>query len=133
MAILTPYIYSSNAREHAGFYAAAFNGEIVSLRTFADMPNAEESMKDRVMHLELHALGLKFFMADAGTDTVDRGAGMDLTLEFQTEEEARRIFDALAAGGDVHIPFQRMFWGTMFGRVADRFGVRWQITTEASY
>ncbi|MFC5450538.1 VOC family protein [Paenibacillus aestuarii] len=131
MAILTPYIYSSNAREQADFYAAAFNGEIVSLRTFADMPNADESMKDRVMHLEMHALGLKFFMADAGTDTIDRGSGMDLTLEFPTEDEARRIFDALSAGGDIKIPFQRMFWGTMFGRVADRFGVRWQITTEA--
>nr|WP_309568669.1 hypothetical protein [Paenibacillus sp. sptzw28] len=28
------------------------------------------------------------------------------------------------------MPFERMFWGTMFGRLEDPFGVRWQIATE---
>lgn len=60
MATLTPYLYSSNARKQADFYIEAFGGEIVSLRTFADMPGADETMKERVMHLELHALGLRF-------------------------------------------------------------------------
>ncbi|MBP1963936.1 VOC family protein [Paenibacillus aceris] len=131
MATLTPYLYSSNARKQADFYVEAFGGEIVSLRTFAEMPGADESMKDRVMHLELHALGLRFFMADAGAETVDRGHGMDLTLEFRTEDEARRIFEALSRGGSVKMPFERMFWGTMFGRLEDPFGVIWQISTEA--
>lgn len=131
MATLTPYLYSSNARKQADFYVEAFGGEIVSLRTFADMPGGDESMKDRVMHLELHALGLRFFMADAGTVTVDRGHGMDLTLEFRTEDEARRIFETLSRGGTVKMPFERMFWGTMFGRLEDPFGVIWQISTEA--
>lgn len=45
MATLTPYFYSKNAREQSGFYVKAFGGEIVSLRTFADMPGADESMK----------------------------------------------------------------------------------------
>jgi PhnB protein len=131
MATLTPYFYSKNAREQSGFYAKALGGEIVSLRTFADMPGADESMKDRVLHLELHALGLRFFMADAGTELVERGNGMDLTLDFKGEEEARRIFEALSEGGTVIMPFERMFWGTMFGRLEDPFGVTWQISTEA--
>lgn len=131
MATLTPYLYSSNARKQADFYIEAFGGEIVSLRTFADMPGADETMKERVMHLELHALGLRFFMADAGTEKVDRGHSMDLTLEFQSEEEAQRIFEALSRGGTVKMPFERMFWGTVFGRLEDPFGVVWQISTEA--
>jgi PhnB protein len=131
MATLAPYIYSSDARKHSEFYVKALGGEIISLRTFADMPDADESIKNRVMHLELHAVGLRFYMADSGTDSVDRGKGMDLTLAFKTEEEARKIFEELSAGGVVKMPFERMFWGTMFGRVEDPFGVRWQITTEA--
>ncbi|MCY9657849.1 VOC family protein [Paenibacillus chondroitinus] len=130
MATLTPYFYSRNAREQSDFYVKAFGGEIVSLRTFADMPGADESMKDRVLHLELQALGLRFFMADAGTESVDRGKGLDLTLEFKGEEEARRIFEALSRGGKVIMPFERMFWGAMFGRLEDPFGVIWQISTE---
>lgn len=131
MAKLTPYLYSSSARKQADFYVKALGGEIVSLQTFADMPGADESAKDRVMHLELHALGLRFFMADSGTDTVNRGLALDLSLEFPSEEEARRIFEALSAGGKVIMPFDRMFWGTMFGRLEDPFGVVWQIATEA--
>ncbi|MDD9270697.1 VOC family protein [Paenibacillus sp. GCM10023248] len=130
MAKLTPYIYSSSARAQADFYVKALGGEIVSLRTFADMPGADEADRNRVMHLELHALGLRFFMADSGTDAVNRGQGMDLSLEFASEAEGRRIFAALSEGGRVIMPFERMFWGTMFGRLEDPFGIVWQITTE---
>lgn len=131
MATLTPYIYSSDARKQADFYVKALGGEMISLRTFADMPDADESIKNRVMHLELQALGLRFFMADSGKDTVDRGRGLDLTLAFKSEEEAHRIFDRLSEGGMVKMPFERMFWGTMFGRLEDPFGVIWQIATES--
>ncbi|NQX67860.1 VOC family protein [Paenibacillus alba] len=131
MATLTPYIYSSDARKQADFYVKALGGEIVSLRTFADMPGVEESEKNRVMHVELQLLGLRFFMADSGTNTVERGHGLDLTLEVKSEEEGRRIFEALSDGGVVKMPFARMFWGTMFGRLVDPFGVCWQVSTEA--
>ncbi|SDO03073.1 PhnB protein [Paenibacillus sp. yr247] len=55
MATLTPYFYSSDARKQADFYVKALGGEIVSLRTFADMPDADESLKNRVMHFMLLA------------------------------------------------------------------------------
>ncbi|TBL71457.1 VOC family protein [Paenibacillus thalictri] len=128
MATLIPYIYSYDARRQAEFYAQALKGEIVSIRTFADMPNAKDHMKDKVMHLVLQAAGLTFFMSDSGP--VQRGDGMDLTLVFDTEEEARQAFEGLAAGGQVLMPFEKMFWGTMFGRLTDPFGVRWQVSTK---
>ena len=56
---------------------------------------------------------------------------MDLALTFKDEEEASAIFDGLAADGDVIMPFERMFWGTMLGRVRDRYGVMWQVATES--
>lgn len=128
MAQLRPYIFSEDARSQAAFYADALGGEIVDVKTFGDAPHAEESMKNRVMHLVLQAAGQRFYMADSGP--VDRGNGMDLTLEFATDEEAGQAFKKLSAGGKVIMPFERMFWGTMFGRLEDPFGVRWQIATE---
>ncbi|SFJ23878.1 PhnB protein [Paenibacillus sp. UNC496MF] len=127
MAKITPYLYSANAREQAGFYARALDGEIVSLQTFADMPGNRPEDRDRVMHLVLQAAGVTFFLADAGP--VERGNGLDLTLEFETEDAARQAFDRLAEGGRVLMPFERMFWGSLFGRLTDPFGVRWQIAT----
>lgn len=130
MAKLRPYIYSDNAREQANFYAEALGGEILSIQTYGEMPGASRDGKDGVMHLVLQAADQLFYMADTGP--VERGNGLDLTLEFETDEEAESVFNKLAQGGKIMMPFERMFWGTMFGRVMDRFGVRWQIATQAS-
>ncbi|OFW77520.1 MAG: hypothetical protein A2201_03465 [Alicyclobacillus sp. RIFOXYA1_FULL_53_8] len=130
MAKLTPYIFSQDARKQAEFYTQALNGEILDIKTFADAPGSREADKDRVMHLVLKFAEQTIYMADNGTSTVQRGNGMDLTLEVATEEEGRMIFDKLSEGGSVIMPFERMFWGTMFGRLEDPFGVRWQIYTE---
>jgi PhnB protein len=46
------------------------------------------------------------------------------------EEEGRQVFERLADDGNVRMPFERMFWGEMFGMVEDPFGVRWQVVTE---
>ena len=79
------------------------------------------------MHLVLQVGGLHIFLADS--TSIVSGNQLDLTLEYGTEEEARAIFAGLAEGGSVIMAFERMFWGTMFGRVQDPYGVRWQIVT----
>lgn len=128
MALLRPYIYCDNAREQAAFYVDALGGEIVSVKTFGDMPGAEERQKDRVMHLIMQAAGVQFYLADSSP--IQRGNGLDLTLEFASDHEAAQAFKKLAAGGKVVMKFERMFWGSMFGRLEDKFGVSWQIATE---
>ncbi|KIL41200.1 glyoxalase [Gordoniibacillus kamchatkensis] len=130
MARLIPYIYGENVREQGEFYAKALNGEIANVLTFGQGPGADPSIADRVMHLVLKAGDLTLFMADSVKGAPVRGSGLDLTLEYKTEAEARRVFEALSDGGSVLMPFERMFWGTMFGRLSDRFGVRWQVVTE---
>ncbi|MFC5653212.1 VOC family protein [Paenibacillus solisilvae] len=130
MAKIRPYIYSGNAREQAAFYVDALGGEIVSVQTFGDMPGAEEGIKDRVMHLIMQAAGIQFYLADS--NSIQRGSGLDLTLEFASDHEAAQAFEKLAAGGKVIMKFERMFWGSLFGRLEDKFGVTWQIATEVS-
>ncbi len=131
MAKLSPYIFSQDARKQAEFYVKSLNGQILDIKTFAEAPGSKEEDKDRVMHLTLKAGEQIIYMADNGSEPVQRGNGMDLTLEFTTEEEGRVVFESLSQGGKVFMPFQRMFWGTMFGRLEDSFGVRWQISTES--
>jgi PhnB protein len=51
-------------------------------------------------------------------------------LEFYRKAlgaEARRWFDALAAGGEVRQPLIKTFFSSSFGMVADRFGVPWMV------
>jgi PhnB protein len=130
VAKLSPYIFSPDARKQAEFYAQALQGEILDIRTFADAPGAKGEDKNRVMHLVLQVGDVTIFMADHGADTIQRGNGMDLTLEYDSEAEGRVVFDNLAQGGKVIMPFERMFWGTMFGQIDDAYGVRWQISAQ---
>src|SRR6185295_6353686 len=47
------------------------------------------------------------------------------------EAEAKRLFDALADGGQVHLPLSKTVFSPGFGMLADRFGVNWMINTTA--
>jgi PhnB protein len=53
--------------------------------------------------------------------------GFALSLNFATPPEARRMFDALAAGGKVTMPMAKTFWAETFGMVTDRFGTPWMV------
>ncbi len=43
---------------------------------------------------------------------------------------AERIFNALAQGGQVQMPFTATFWAKGFGMALDRFGTPWMVNAE---
>jgi hypothetical protein len=44
----------------------------------------------------------------------------------------RRIFDTLAEGGRVNMPFEKTFWASAFGMLVDRFGTPWMVSGPAA-
>jgi PhnB protein len=58
--------------------------------------------------------------------------GFSLSLTYPTAAEAKRIFDALAEGGNVTMPLQKTFWAEAFGMLVDRFGTSWMINVNAA-
>ena len=50
-----------------------------------------------------------------------------INITPDNEEEARRLFNALADGGTVSMPLEKMFWGALFGICVDKFGVQWMV------
>ncbi len=131
MAKLTPYFYSENAREQAAFYVSALGGEIQQQMTYGDAPGTDESMKDKIIHMVFTAAGVTFYIADTMNHSRGMTSGLDLCLEFATDEEAQAAFAKLSSGGTVMMPLERQFWGSLFGRIQDKFGIKWQITTVA--
>ncbi|TNJ59521.1 VOC family protein [Paenibacillus hemerocallicola] len=130
MPKLTPYIMSEDAKAQAAFYTQALGGEITSVMTHGQLPDASEALKDKVMHMSLVAGGIPIFMSDSVFGPVHRGNNIHLSLEFATDEEAHEAFGKLAEGGKVVHPLQTAFWGSLFGQIEDKFGVLWMVTTE---
>ncbi|QGQ99055.1 VOC family protein [Paenibacillus psychroresistens] len=131
MAKHTTYIFSHEAKAQAEYYIQALGGEILSIMTYGDLPNAPEENKDKVIHLCVRVAGVAFFMSDNLNEAIDYGSSINLNLEFETEYEAHSAFDNLAAGGQIKAPLKLEFWGSLFGIAVDKYGVSWMITTVA--
>jgi len=129
MAKHMTYIFSEDARAQAEFYVQALGGEIVSVQTHGELPHATEEYKDKVLHLSLVAAGVNILMSDAVFEPVQQGTAINLVLEFEQEPEAYAAFEKLSEGGTVRDPIKPAFWGSLFGQLEDKFGIRWMITT----
>ncbi|MFD7521848.1 VOC family protein [Paenibacillus chitinolyticus] len=133
MAKHTTYIFSEDARAQAEFYVQALGGEITSVTTYGEVPDAnEEELKDKVINLSLVAAGVTFLMSDSMFESLNPGNVVSLCLEFPTEEEAHAAFDKLSQGGTVKQPLEPAFWGALFGQFEDKYGISWMITSDTS-
>lgn len=131
--LLQPYLFFSGRCEEAlEFYRQALDAEIEMLVRFKDSPEPtppdvlQSGFEDKVMHATLRIGDLRLLASD-GCDDATRFSGFRLSLAFVTEAEARQVFDALAAGGQVEMPLDKTFWSSCFGMLTDRFGVGWMI------
>lgn len=134
MQKINPYLsFDGNCKEAFEQYKSIFGGEFESISTFGDVPAGEgmefpEAEKGRIMHVSL-PLGDNRLM---GSDTmpgmaVIQGTCISVSYHPSTEEEARRVFDALAEGGTVTMPLEKAFWNALFGMCTDRFGINWMV------
>ena len=80
----------------------------------------------KIMHASFRVRGVPL-MASDGCNDKSKFAGFRLALALPTEADARRAFDALAAGGSVQMPLTKTFWSPCFGMVTDRFGLGWMV------
>jgi PhnB protein len=130
---LEPYIYFHGTCEEAlAFYAKCLDGKVVGLTRFADSPMQEHAppgYRDKVMHATLEADGIRLMASDGRPGSPPDGEDdIALSLGLPDAERAKRIFDALADGGEVTMPFEDAFWGGKFGSLTDRFGIQWMLS-----
>ena len=50
-----------------------------------------------------------------------------MSVNVEDEAEGRRVFEALAEGGEVKMPFGPTFWAKGFGMLVDRYEIPWMV------
>ncbi|URL58469.1 VOC family protein [Luteibacter flocculans] len=132
---IQPYLFfQGNCEEAFRFYETALGGTIRELHRFKDMPPGGEggmppeamaAMAEKIMHVNL-AVGDQTLM---GSDGADEPGVRNITISLGVDDVAqgRKVFDALAAGGNVKMPYGETFWAAGFGMLTDKFGVPWMI------
>ena len=137
MATINPYInFRSNCEEAFNFYKSVFGGDFSMVSRYKDMPPSESAHMDgidgeKIMHMSLQISKETWLMgSDIGGEwakhTVD-GNNIQISINAEREDEAKRIFDGLSAGGRVNMPLEKTFWGALFGMFTDKFGINWMV------
>lgn len=135
MATLNPYLnFNGNTEEAFNFYRSVFGGEFITLQRFRDTPEAGKipaNEQDKIMHVALPIGQGNILMATDALESMGQklvtGNNITLSISADSEAEADKLFNALAAGGQVSMPLEKAFWGAYFGMLTDRFGIQWMV------
>jgi PhnB protein len=127
--------FNGNCAEAVRFYEAALGAKLEILMNGADSPMAAQIPKEaahRILHARLALKGGGFLYAgDAPMNMPYQGIhGVAITLNYDSVAEAQKIFDALAAGGNVTMAMQPSYWAKSFGMLVDKFGTPWIVNGE---
>lgn len=133
---IQPYLFfDGRCEEAAEFYKQALGAEVTFLLRFKDGPGGAEADQvppdsaDKVMHMSLRIGGDTVLASDGHCTGRPSFQGFSLTLSVKDGNEALRLFEALADGGQVQMPLTQTFFSPRFGMVSDRFGVSWMVLT----
>ncbi|MGI8618953.1 MAG: VOC family protein [Gemmatimonadaceae bacterium] len=131
---IDPYLnFDGNCEEAFRFYEKLLGGKIEMISKFGDSPVAAEhpAMRDKIMHVRLSVDGNILMGSDSPTGYYSKPQGTYVSLNVDKPAEGKRIFDALAQNGEVHMPFEKTFWAAGgFGMAVDRFGTPWMVNCE---
>jgi PhnB protein len=128
-----PYLmFSGRCAEALAFYQQAVGAKTQMVLHFKDSPEPPPmplppGWEDKIMHSGFLVCDTLVMASDGMSSEPVSFAGVTLSLTADSEAHARRLFDALAAGGSVFMPLGKTFWSACFGMCSDRFGVHWMV------
>ena len=135
---IQPYLFFYGRCDEAmSFYKQAVGATDVELLRFKDAPEKPPSgaippgWEGKVMHGTFRVGDTVVIVSDAHTAASPGHHGFSLAITVPTVEDASRVFDALAEGGQVTMPIGKTFFSPRFGGVLDKFGIQWMVVTAA--
>jgi len=135
MATINPYLtFKGNCEEAFNFYKSVFGGEFPYIGRFKDMPSEHpipDSEKEKLMHVSLPISKETILMGSDSSEAFGQatviGNNFSISLNTESEDEAKKLFDALSEGGKLTMPLEKTFWNALFGMFTDKFGINWMV------
>jgi PhnB protein len=129
-----PYLCLYGRCEEAlNFYRDKLGAQIQFMLRLKDAPPdpnrpVKPETENKIMHSTLQIGDSIVMMSDGDLAQQPKPhSGYTLSIQVQTPEEGGKLFDALAEGGQVTMPYQKTFWTEGFGMLTDQFGIAWMV------
>lgn len=129
--------FDGRCEEAIEFYQRTLGAEVQMMMRFKESPEPPQPgmcpphSEDKIMHATIRIGETSVMLSDGRCSGKPDFQGFALSITAPTEAEADRLFNALADGGQVHMPLAKTFFSPRFGMTADRFGVCWMIMVPA--
>jgi PhnB protein len=135
MQIENYLFFNGNCEQALEFYSQVLGGKAVNVMRYEGSPMEKElppGFGKKIMHSTFEAEGARFMASDGmpGTPAPQYGGFAMSVYVPGDKDKAQKVFDGLAQGGKVTMPFAPPFWGGWFGMVTDKFGVPWMVSCE---
>jgi PhnB protein len=131
---LNPYLnYNGDCAGALKFYEEVLGAKKTFSMTWGEMPGAEAfpaETHNLIMHASLNIGDSVVMCADSPPGQYKRPTGMNVSIHVKDVAEGQELFNKLAEGGEVQMPFQKTFWAPGFGMCVDRFGIPWMVNCE---
>jgi PhnB protein len=133
MTQLEPYLFfNGNCAEAMHFYEKALGGKLQMMMKASEAPQGNEKTAgnpDAVLHASVAIDGRYLMASDWMSPEPYPGIkGVSISIAYPTVAEAKKKFDALAAGGKVDMPLEKTFWIESFGMLTDKYGTHWMVS-----
>ena len=132
---LEPYLFFEGRCEEAlDFYRRTLGAQVEGVMRYKDAPKEMQECPggmtmppESIMHARLRIGDTWMMASDGQSQGKPRFEGFSLSVTVMDDAEAKRVYEALAQGGQPVVPLAPSFFATSFGMVADRFGVSWMV------
>jgi PhnB protein len=126
-----PYLFlEGRAEEAIEFYRKAVGAEVVHVVRNKENPEPAfnpPNSDDKILHSTVRIGDSLVHLSDGQCTGKPAFQGFSLSLTVKSEADADRAFNALSAGGQVHVPLSKTFFSPRFGMLADKFGIGWMV------
>lgn len=115
MKSASSYIFVDNCLNVMEYYRDLFGGKITNIQKTGD---------GKCLHAELH-LGNSIIHFSDTFGATKEGDNVRISLECESEEEIRSVYDSLSKAGKITAELQDTFWGAIHANLVDQFGIGW--------
>jgi len=129
-----PYLtFNGSCEEALNFYEQTLGAQIESVTKHGGTPSEEHvpaDWRDKVLHARFKIGDNVIMASDAPPGHYSQPQGMSIALALDDMNKSEEIFNKLAEGGSIQLPFGPTFWAKGFGMCVDRFGIPWLVNCE---
>jgi PhnB protein len=130
MKLYTQLNFGGNCEEAFRFYEKQLGGKITMMMKQSDAPGAPAGAGKAIIHARMEIGDTVLIANDVPPAKFQKMRSVYLYLSVDSPQEAERVHNILAEGGEIFMPLEETFYATRFSMLRDRFGVSWSIINE---